>query len=816
MGTVAALLAAGMTVAPAHATDTTPTPTPTPTSSATDTQDAIRDRLEGTVRAAEQELGRGLTYEDTQAATRLRTLTADARQLLTDTGVDADRLEQADVQLQTVLDAVRGTSVQQRQFTQTVQRAQALDEHEYLPAGWAAVQAALDEANQVDVDTATAARFDTARTRLEHAISGLVTAMWTFQGEQLHYDEETDSFSLTMATDPKDQLTVTGPDGQSFTLTGPDAVFAQGADTLGVGMMERELHGTTPGGQQVSVHVAEPAGTATTVHVDGLPTPPTAFTLTDNVWTARADAANLLGSTPTKDGAVSDVTAWQGHDATLSDGTRLHATLGPVTLAQGEHGKRTWTRDVTYTGRDAHGTVVRVIVTASHTYDPSAQLTLTATNGDGASADVWSSGMRDATALPEAITLDALDNTRIGERYQLTVGGVDPTANTVRDTHVANSLGSNGERVFTVSYTVDRLNGTSTTPVARTVTVRQPFNPPAEDTTPTLAVLDGFMVNGQPLAGFKPTVTMYTITAKQGEKVTVTPVAGAGVKVVAGASRQTAYTTVQTWQVTGPDGSTRTYTVTLVREHTDKTADERFEPPTPTGQVSDKDNPSETNTQLVSYGYTLDGEYHPQESATFTIPEHGVLAWRSYAGQVVQPTGTRMHGMTWKYDLDVLAADHTTYGRTTLTVTYLTHDTHRAGLTGIKLDGHPIDGFTPDRLEYTVPVDNPDRYVLTPVFDKMTGMSVSVDKHGHDATIETVSADGLTTVTYRVHVTAKTPVDQVKDALAATGTTTSVLIWASVALAVVGLGALAATMITRRRHTTPDPTNGDGVSMRDE
>ncbi len=166
-----------------------------------------------------------------------------------------------------------------------------------------------------------------------------------------------------------------------------------------------------------------------------------------------------------------------------------------------------------------------------------------------------------------------------------------------------------------------------------------------------------------------------------------------------------------------------------MREHTDKTADERFEPPTPTGQVSDKDNPSETNTQLVSYGYTLDGEYHPQESATFTIPEHGVLAWRSYAGQVVQPTGTRMHGMTWQYDLDVLAADHTTYGRITLTVTYLTHDTHRAGLTGIKLDGHPIDGFTPDRLEYTVPVDNPDRYVLTPVFDKMTGSLQPVTPH---------------------------------------------------------------------------------------
>ena len=98
----------------------------------------------------------------------------------------------------------------------------------------------------------------------------------------------------------------------------------------------------------------------------------------------------------------------------------------------------------------------------------------------------------------------------------------------------------------------------------------------------------------------------------------------------------------------------------------------------------------------------------------------------------------------------------------------------------------------------------------------MTGMSVSMDKHGHDATIETVSADGLVTVTYRVHVTAKTPVDQVKDALAATGTTTNVLIWASVALAVVGVGALTATMITRRRHTTPDPINGDGVSMRDE
>ncbi len=105
-------------------------------------------------------------------------------------------------------------------------------------------------------------------------------------------------------------------------------------------------------------------------------------------------------------------------------------------------------------------------------------------------------------------------------------------------------------------------------------------------------------------------------------------------------------------------------------------------------------------------------------------------------------TPGRDHGMTWKYRIGVLAPDGVTYRTRTVTVTYLTEATHRAGLTGLSVDGRDVAGFSPDRLEYTVGVANPDRYVVTPSWDKQTGMSVTKHVDGADTTLTVTSADG--------------------------------------------------------------------------
>lgn len=326
----------------------------------------------------------------------------------------------------------------------------------------------------MSADAASASQFDTMTKRLQDAVAGLVTASWTFQGEPLHYDEATDSFTLDLSRDPGDQLTVTGPDNASFSLSGPEAVFVQGTESLGVGELQRTLTGTTPDGRTVRVRVNQPDGTEVTAQVDNVPDL-TAFEQDgDGAWTAHGTAANQLG-TPAADGGMSDVAAWVTRPAVLSDGTRLDGQPGPVTVAKGEHGKTTWTRDITYTGRDARNTPVRIILTASRTYDPTVNLTVTSTDAEGKTDTVWSTGLTDGARLQAEYTLDALGNTRIGERYQLAVTGLDATANTIRDVKVRNGLGANGARTFIVTYTLDRLNGTRLTPDTRSITVRLPF-----------------------------------------------------------------------------------------------------------------------------------------------------------------------------------------------------------------------------------------------------------------------------------------------------------------------------------------------------
>ena len=738
-----------------------------------------RDAYDRAVARARAILDRNLTYDDTSAIDALRAKLEDAQ---ADTDADDGMLAAYAKELDTLAGKI-GLSREETAFTDTLAHANTLDQAKYSAESWGTLQAALDDANAIDPSTADADTLTRVTQALQAGIDGLRAATWTIGGITL---TETDGRLTGTLDHMPDNLTLTGSDGTRVTLTATVTdEFTQGEDTLGVGTTTSVLSGDAQG-TPVTVTVTQAVGEETTGRIDDTAT--TAFTRgEDGTWTAAASMT--LGSTRTDQG-VEDVTAWAGGPLVLSDGTTLDDPQpGEVTESVND-GARTWTRDITYSGTDAHGTPVAVTVTASRTYDPRISVHVTRTPAEGEPGAIGVLDAVDASGLTGDVTLAALPHDAAADDYTLDVGEL--TGDNVRDVRVANGLGANGQRVFVLTLTADALDGTRLT--ARTVTLRviQPFDEAPTVTANPQAALESIKVNGQTIAGWDPDRLDYTITAGATEPVTVSPVAPEGVTVVAGDITQTAYTTRQSWTSTAADGASRTYTVTLVREHTEPTAVEKFTPPQAEGLVSDAENPSPDNTTLESVGWIADGEYHAADSDTYTIPEGGAFAWRSYAGQTVTPTMSRLDGMTYRYDLGVLSADREHYATRTITVTYLTADTTRAELTGIDVDGKAVDGFAADRLEYTVGVDNPDRYTVVPRFDRLTGMSVTMHKDGRDSTIRVVSADGLTERTYTVHAT-----DIVSGALANTGVA---VLGGVIAVILLALAGGVALLLRRRGH----------------
>lgn len=736
-----------------------------------------RDRFDKTLKKAETLLNRALSYKDTTPIEALRAKVDEAK---ADSDADDDKLAEYADQLDELIANI-SASIEETRFADTLAKANGLDPDAYSKDSWSSLQAALDEANSVDPSTADAATLTRITQAIEKGVEALRAASWTIDGVTL---SETDG-QLTATLDhmPEDK-TITGSDGTHVSLdTTIEHEFTQGEDTLGVGMKTSLLTGEAQG-TPVTITIRETVGTETTGMIGD--TPVSVFTRDeDGTWTAAA--AMPLGSERTPNG-VEDATAWTGGPLTLSDGTVLDSpTLGPVSETT-DNGARTWTRDITYKGEDAHGTPVNVTVTASRTYDPRIGVHVTRTGADGTSTVIPVLDQADASALDGDLTLDTLPHDAAADDYTLDVAEL--TGDNVRDVRVATGVNPDGSRVFVLTLTADMLDGTRLTPRTVSLRVVQPFAKAPTVTANPQAALESIKVNGQTIQGWDPDVLDYTITAGATEQVTVSPVAPKGVTVVAGDITQTAYTTRQSWTSTAKDGTSRTYTVTLVREHTEPTAVEKFTPPESEGLVSDMENPSPDNTTLESVGWIMDGEYHAADKDEYEIPENGVFAWRSYAGQTVTPTVSRMDGMTYRYELGVLSADREHYATRTVTVTFVTEATNRAELTGIDVDGKGVDGFTADRLEYTVGVDNPNRYTVVPRFDRMTGMSVTMRKEGHDCTIRVVSADGLRDRTYTVHAT-----DIVSAALADTGVSILGGVIGVILLAVVG----GAMLLWRRR-----------------
>lgn len=234
----------------------------------------------------------------------------------------------------------------------------------------------------------------------------------------------------------------------------------------------------------------------------------------------------------------------------------------------------------------------------------------------------------------------------------------------------------------------------------------------------------------------------------------VLPEAPDGVTIKGGNITQNAQSTRQEWIVTDTaTGVSRTYSLTVTRPV--KTAVTEFQPADPAKQDSTVDPESQQDTNLASHGYTgKDGKYVVSDKGSYEIPEGGTFAYEPKNGQ--SATVTVAHeGMTYTYTVNVLAPDGSTFAQHTYTVTYITAATHKAQLTGILVDGTAVKGFDPARHEYNASVNDPDEWMVSPQYDKASGMTVSTEKKGADATIAVTSGDGLVKTTYKVHVTRK-------------------------------------------------------------
>lgn len=390
---------------------------------------------------------------------------------------------------------------------------------------------------------------------------------------------------------------------------------------------------------------------------------------------------------------------------------------------------------------------VEVDVTADRAQDKSfTGLTVTRTDATG-KATVYD-GAKDFNAKFNPDTHEytlTLPADAVGDSYTLGLThGVDAQAS-----KPTLALGEGASRVLKVN-----VNGAD-------YTVNVKFQP-ADLKADSPAKLTGLYVNktgentkGQLIDNWDPNRLDYVLAL--GEKDPspyVLPEAPDGVTIKGGNITQNAQSTRQEWTVTDTaTGTSRIYSLTVTRPV--KTAVTEFKPADPAKQASTVDPANQQDTALASHGYTdKTGKYVTSDKDSYIIPEGGTFAYTPKNGQ--SATVTVAHeGMTYTYTVNVLAPDGATFAQHTYTVTYITAATHKAQLTGILVDGTAVNGFDPAKHEYAASVNDPDEWMVSPQYDKVSGMTVSTEKKGADATITVTSGDGLVKTTYKVHVTRK-------------------------------------------------------------
>lgn len=626
--------------------------------------------------------------------------------------------------------------------------------------------------------------------------------VWSINGLTLDHDPATNSYRGQLpasSTAPAASLQATNDTDPSQTtaLTLQPATGQQitGGSTLGI------LH--VDGTAQWLGTTSDATITVTQPYSYDVGTPATASYAGTNLQFTQNGDSYEAAATGELDGANAPSTSF----------VTVNGTAYPITWGapdrQSTLDTTTWTRTGTASGTldtQGHDQQWTVTVIASRTQTVIAGLNLLRTDASGKTATTSINGFSpDKTDYEITLPADAATDS-------LALGIAGTSAESVPEsTSAPAQVMDDGSR--RLSITAD---GTT-----YTVTVRfeKPVEHPKDDNP--AARLDGIYVNytGKPvkgdlIAGWDPDVTDYTLTIdKDAPSVYILPVAPAGVTVKADDVQQTGYATQQAWKVTAQDGAQqRVYTVRVVRAHDNPTAPEAFSP-SPFKDIDGKSAaPDSTTTELKSHGYLLDGTYHPVKENSYVIPHGGRFAYASYAGQTVTVRQTDTSPMRYTYDLNVIAPDGETRGGHQYITTYLTPATTKAALQMIRVNNVDIPNFSPDKTQYTVPVENIEHWVITTQFDKQTGMNVEVHKGAADAIITVTSADGLNRRVYTVHVVQQTEetsayanaadTDTAQPATVALANTGSPTILASIAAAISAVmgtfGLAAATM--RRRH----------------
>lgn len=435
---------------------------------------------------------------------------------------------------------------------------------------------------------------------------------------------------------------------------------------------------------------------------------------------------------------------------------------------------------------------VEVDVTADRAQDTSfTDLTVTRTNAKGETT-VYD-GAKDFNVKFNPSTHEytlTLPADAVGDSYTLGLThGVDAQAS-----KPTLALGEGASRMLKVN-----VNGAD-------YTVNVKFQP-ADLKADSPAKLTGLYVNktgentkGQLIDNWNPNRLDYVLAL--GEKDPspyVLPEAPDGVTIKGGNITQNAQSTRQEWIVTDTaTGVSRTYSLTVTRPV--KTAVTEFKPADPAKQDSTVDPESQQDTNLASHGYTgKDGKYVVSDKGSYEIPEGGTFAYEPKNGQ--SATVTVAHeGMTYTYTVNVLAPDGSTFAQHTYTVTYITAATHKAQLTGILVDGTAVKGFDPARHEYNASVNDPDEWMVSPQYDKASGMTVSTEKKGADATITVTSGDGLVKTTYKVHVTRKPFGGNGNNALGLASTGVGGGTVAFLSMALMAMGAVLGLVARRRQR----------------
>lgn len=594
-------------------------------------------------------------------------------------------------------------------------------------------------------------------------------------------------------------INVTGSNGTTFSIDPQvNGLTAVGADKLGLMTVNGDgYYHADPTGKLPRFDVTAPfsyttGGEVTITTSDGTPNIPF-IQGEDGVFAATAPTLTL----DTRNQPSADTIS-------LSDGSTAHITWADTPTVVERDGANfivlTGEATGTLTSTDpASGASVtqpyRISVNASRAEDKSfTTLSVQQTTPDGDSTTLPVNGFN-ADQHEYSMTLP---QSSVSNAFTLTMTtGVDATTSTPKV-----GFGANGGRILTVT-----VNGSE-------YRVNVNFTP-ADIKPDSPAKLDGIYVNyeGKPTQGrlidnWNPNRLDYTVSiGLEDPSPYILPVASHGVSVSAGDVTQNAQSSTQTWKVTDTaTGVTREYSVTVVRPV--ETAVTTFKPGDPIAQEQTVQPDSPEDAELASHGYVdKTGEYVEIDENRYLIPEGGTFSYEAKAGQTVSVASSHV-GMTYTYTVTVLPQNTSGFPKThTYTVTYLTEATHRAELTGIAVDGTLIPNFDKDTHEYTVAVNDPDEWTVTPQFDKTTGMSISTQKEGAKAVITVTSGDGLNDTEYTVNVTRKLFGGEGTVGVGGLAQTGLPVTGIPTMLATLAAAAIASILARRRLHATRWTTN---------